>query len=71
MVLMTSAALAACTSPEQTRARGGGPGADVGNRPGVVKMHEGSQPYWETPELVAGEHSPLEPSQHAQRLSRQ
>jgi hypothetical protein len=45
--------LAACTSPEATRTRGGGPGADVGNRGGVVQMHEGSHPYWRTPQRLA------------------
>jgi hypothetical protein len=43
---------AACSSPEATRARGGGNGADVGNVADVVQMHAGSQPYWNTPRLV-------------------
>ena len=34
-----------CASPETTRTRGGGPGADVGNRAKVVQMHEGSRPF--------------------------
>ena len=34
-----------CTSPETTRTRGGGPGADVGNRREIVRMHEGAQPF--------------------------
>jgi hypothetical protein len=46
------AALGACTSPEATRVRAGGPGADVGNR-GDVELHGGSQPYYGTP--TAGE----------------
>ena len=70
LLLVGCVALAACTSPESTRTRGGGRGADTGNRPRTVKMHEGSQPYWQTPERIAGE-SPLEPSRHAQRASRQ
>ena len=41
--------LAACTSPESRRVRGGGPGADVGNRTPVVHMHEGARPYHGTP----------------------
>jgi hypothetical protein len=41
--------LMACTSPEAGRTRGGGPGADIGNRGTVVIMHEGSQPYYQTP----------------------
>jgi hypothetical protein len=43
------AALGACTSPEATRQRAGGPGADVGNRRDVVELHEGADPYWRTP----------------------
>jgi hypothetical protein len=41
--------LAACTSPEATRTRGGGPGADVGNRRTPFEMHAGAKPYHETP----------------------
>ena len=43
--------LVACTSPEATRARAGGPGADVGNR-GPVELHGGSQPYYATPYIL-------------------
>ena len=39
----------ACTSPESTRVRGGGPGADAGNRNEIVEMHEGSEPFFRTP----------------------
>ena len=52
--LALTLALAACTSPEATRMRAGGPGADVGNRQPVVRMHEGARPYWRTPNLLAG-----------------
>ena len=45
LVLAASIALAGCESPEATRTRGGGPGADGGNRPAIVKMHEGSRQY--------------------------
>lgn len=48
-------ALAACTSPETERVRGGGPGADKGNRGNPVLMHEGSKPYAGTPTLIPGE----------------
>jgi hypothetical protein len=41
--------LAACASPEAVRTRGGGPGADVGNRGEPVEMHAGAEPYYETP----------------------
>jgi hypothetical protein len=43
------AALSACTSPEATRQRAGGPGADVGNRRDPVELHAGADPYWRTP----------------------
>jgi len=39
----------ACTSPEARRTRGGGPGADIGNRDAVVEMHGNVQPYNHTP----------------------
>ena len=41
--------LIACDSPEAGRTRGGGPGADLGNRTADVEMHEGAQPYHDTP----------------------
>jgi hypothetical protein len=72
--LAVGAALAgfvsACASPEATRAAGGGPGADIGNRGAQVQMHEGSRPYWDTPNLIADFGAPnLEPARQAQRLS--
>jgi hypothetical protein len=60
---------ASCVSPETTRVRGGR-GADVGNRPEVAKMHDGAEPFWKTPRLVAT-HPPLESARQAERLSRQ
>jgi len=59
-----------CSSPETRRTRGGGPGADIGNRGEVVRMHEGSRPYEKTPRLIPTEHPPLEPANQADRLSR-
>jgi hypothetical protein len=53
LTLALAAGLAACASPEATRTRGGGPGADVGNRSRVVQMHEGARPYWRTPDVLA------------------
>jgi hypothetical protein len=44
--------LGACASPEATRVRGGGAGADVGNRTADVQMHEGSVIYANTPCLT-------------------
>ena len=39
----------ACSSPEATRTRGGGPGADVRNWGKPVELHAGAQPYHNTP----------------------
>lgn len=61
----------ACTSPEMSRSRGGGPGADVGNRGEFVQMHEGSKPFDKTPKVIPAKHPPLEPASQADRLSRQ
>jgi hypothetical protein len=72
MILITalSLGLTSCASPETTRTRGGGPGADVGNRGKVVEMHEGSRPFWKTPQLIPTKHPPLEPAAQADELSR-
>jgi hypothetical protein len=71
LALMVALALVGCASPEATRTRGGGAGGDVGNRREVVRMHEGSRPYYRTPERIgtfAG--GDLEPARQASRLSR-
>jgi hypothetical protein len=70
MLLIVSTALAGCVSPEPTRTRGGGPGADVGNRTTVVEMHEGSRPFEKTPRIIDVEHPPLETARQADQLSR-
>jgi hypothetical protein len=62
--------LSGCASPEARRTRGGGPGADIGNRSSVVKMHEGSEPFWKTPDRIGVDHPTLEPARQAQQLSR-
>ena len=62
--------MVACVSPETTRTRGGGPGADVGNRDKFVQMHEGSRPFERTPKLIPAKHPPLNPASHADELSR-
>ena len=62
--------IAACASPETTRTRGGGPGADVGNRDKFVQMHEGSRPFESTPKLIPTKHPPLDPASQADELSR-
>ena len=44
------AGLTACaSSPEASRTRGGGPGADPGNHGAVIRMHEGAKMYDRTP----------------------
>jgi hypothetical protein len=67
LALALAAALVGCTSPEATRTRGGGPGADVANRTATVEMHEGSKPYWETPQIIAARQPPPSESQRASR----
>jgi hypothetical protein len=62
--------LTACVSPETTRTRGGGPGADVGNRGKFVQMHEGSKQFHKTPKIIPTKHPPLNASSHADELSR-
>ncbi len=50
MTVFAAAILLGCSSPEATRVRGGGPGADVGNRSqGEVRLHAGSSIYYRTP----------------------
>jgi predicted small secreted protein len=71
LLLITSAVLAACDSPETMRRRGGGAGADVGNRDKLVEMHEGAQPFWKTPKIIPAKHPPLEPASQADERSRQ
>jgi hypothetical protein len=62
--------IVACASPETTRTRGGGPGADMGNRNKFVQMHEGSRPFESTPKLIPAKHPPLNPATQADKLSR-
>ena len=72
MVAAICIAVSGCASPEAARSRGGGAGGDIGNRPQNVKMHEGSLPFWRTPDRIGDtEHPPLEPARQAQHLSRQ
>jgi len=70
VLLIAVTALAACDSPEATRIRGGGPGADVGNHDKIAEMHEGSRPFWETPQIIESKHAPIEAAQQADELSR-
>ncbi len=68
--LVVLCALAACASPETGRTRGGGPGADIGNRTKFVRMHEGADPFYKTPKLIRSQSPPLESARHADKLSR-
>jgi hypothetical protein len=68
--LVVLCALAACTSPETSRSRGGGQGADVGNRTKFVRMHEGADPFHKTPKLIRSQSPPLASARHADTLSR-
>ena len=63
-------ALGACASPEATRTRAHGQGADVRNVGPLVKMHEGSDPYWRTRRLSGIGGPPLEPARQVAQLSR-
>ena len=62
--------LAACASPETGRQRGGGPGADVGNRTKFARMHEGADPFYKTPKLIRSQSPPLASARQADTLSR-
>ena len=70
LVLIASLTISACTSPEVSRTRGGGPGADLGNRSSIVRMHEGANPFEDTPKLIPTKSPPLEPARQADHLSR-
>jgi hypothetical protein len=70
LAITAALALAACESPEAHRRLGGGPGADVGNRGPTVELHEGSQPYWETPRLIGDAGMPdLAPAGQARQVT--
>lgn len=40
--------ISGCGSPEASRSRGGGPGADVRNWHKPVEIHAGAEPYYKT-----------------------
>ena len=59
IVIAVLAAGSLACSPEATRTRSGGPGADPGNHPlkGAVQMHGGQRPgqmYYQTPPVGQG-----------------
>jgi hypothetical protein len=70
LLMIITAVIAGCTSPEATRSRGGGPGADMGNRGSIVRMHEGSHPYEQTPTIIGAKHPPLESARQASEFNR-
>jgi hypothetical protein len=70
LLLVALVPLAACVSPESTRVRGGGPGADPLNHAEAVRMHEGSSQYWRTPLLIREEYPLLAPAEQARQMSR-
>ena len=63
--------LAGCSSPEVKRTRGGGAGADVGNRGANVEMHEGADPYYRTPQLIDPQYARSGKPNDSERASRQ
>jgi len=70
LIIITAVLTAGCTSPEVGRTRGGGPGADMGNRGSIVRMHEGSNPFEKTPKIIGAEHPPLESARQASQYDR-
>jgi hypothetical protein len=69
LLLLGGLTVAGCASPEAARGRGEGPGADVGNRPALVRMHAGSDPFWKTPNRIPAEHGPLDSARQARERS--
>ncbi len=57
LVLVVAGLVAAGCSPEATRTRGGGPGADVGNRTlgPAVDLHGRTNPLFDTPAIGQAE----------------
>jgi hypothetical protein len=49
VALLALLGLVACAPPESLRGRGGGPGADVGNRGASVELHGRTDPAHDTP----------------------
>jgi hypothetical protein len=73
LVLQLAAAallLTACQSPEAQRTRGGGRGADLGYRGSSIEMHEGSEPYHNTPQLIDARHARGDADQKQKQASR-
>ena len=53
LLVVLSAGMFGCSSPEAGRVRGGGPGADIGNRGATVQLHGDVPPeqrmFYQTP----------------------
>lgn len=73
LILFIAAAflLASCESPEIKRTRGGGRGADLGYRGSTVDMHEGAEPYYQTPQLIESRHARTRDDKAGDRVNRQ
>ena len=69
-LIVLLAGAAGCSSPEANRQRGQ-PGADVGNRGRIVRLHEGAEPFAKTPTLIPTKHAALDSARQAEQLSRQ
>jgi hypothetical protein len=59
MLLIAFTALAACVSPRQRAPAGAIRGATSATEPKSVKMHEGSHPFVQTPQIIDAKHPPL------------
>jgi len=70
LIIITAVLAAGCKSPEVRRTRGGGPGADMGNRGSIVRMHEGASPFEKTPKIIGAKHPPLESARQASQYDR-
>jgi hypothetical protein len=60
LLLVLCSGLSACYSPETRRTRGGG----------SSNIHEGSRPFYQTPQLIRAKPPPLDAANQADELSR-
>ena len=49
ILALLALAVTACSSPEASRTRGGGPGGDIGNHSPALNIHGRTDPYYDTP----------------------
>jgi hypothetical protein len=71
LTIGTALLLLGCESPEVKRTRGGGRGADLGHRDRNVDMHEGADPYYQTPQLIDSRYARAGNAKNSDRLTRQ